>query len=333
MNAMQFTQAISRIWVLETRLLDKAKIERMIESSSADAALKVLRDTEYSNVMTNVKRAADYEEILSLELKRVYKLVYELCPVKEIVELMSIKYEYHNLKTIIKGKLLNKDFSNMLIDLGRENLDELKRKIETDNYRGLKTSLQKATEEVMSVFEVTKDPQKIDIIIDKHMFNELVKIKKSLDYGFTDKIVNALVDLTNVRTLLRIKKQGKSRDFASEVLVDGGLISKSKLLSLINESPENILNKLSFSAYSSTLKDGIESYIDIGSVNLLEKLSDNYIMKLMKDSKLVTFGPERILSYIYAKETEIKIIRIIMVGKLNNIAEEVIRERLRDIYV
>ncbi len=33
------------------------------------------------------------------------------------------------------------------------------------------------------------------------------------------------------------------------------------------------------------------------------------------------------------KETEIKIIRIIMVGKLNNIAEEVIRERLRDIYV
>ena len=67
--------------------------------------------------------------------------------------------------------------------------------------------------------------------------------------------------------------------------------------------------------------------------NLLEKLSDNYIMDLMKTGKLVTFGPERILSYIYAKETEIKIIRIIMVGKLNNIAEEVIRERLRDIYV
>lgn len=333
MNAMQFTQAISRIWVLETRLLDKAKIERMIESNSADSALKVLRDTEYTNVMTNVKRAADYEEILSLELKRVYKLVYELCPVKEVVELMSIKYEYHNLKTLIKGKLLNKDFSNMLIDLGTSNLDELKRKIDTDNYRGLKTPLQKATEEVMVVFEATKDPQKIDIIIDKHMFNELVKIKKYLDYEFTDKIVNALIDLTNVRTLLRIKKQGKGRDFASEVLVDGGLISKSKLLSLLNESSENILTKLSFSAYSNIFKEGIQSYIDKGSVNLLEKLSDNYMMKIMKDSKLVTFGPERILSYIYAKETEIKIIRIIMVGKLNNIAEEVIRERLRDIYV
>lgn len=333
MNSMQFTQAISRIWVLETRLLDKAKIERLIEAKSADDALKVLRDTEYSNVMSDVKRAADYEQILSLELKRVYKLVYELCPVKEVVDIMSIKYEYHNLKTIIKGKLLKKDFSSMLIDLGRDNLDEIKRKIELDNYKGLKPSMQKATKEVMEVFEATKDPQKIDIIIDKYMFSELEKIKKSLDYGFTDKIVNSLIDLTNVRTLLRIQRLGKDRAFASEVLVDGGTILKSKLLSLINESPENIMNKLSYSAYSNVLKEGIQSYIDKGSLNYLEKLSDNYMMKLMKDSKFVTFGPERILTYTYAKETEIKIIRIIMVGKLNNIAEEVIRERLRDIYV
>ena len=96
---------------------------------------------------------------------------------------------------------------------------------------------------------------------------------------------------------------------------------------------ENIISKLSTSIYSDLIKEGVESYIATNSANLLEKLSDNYIMDLMKSGKLVTFGPERILSYIYAKETEIKIIRIRMVGKLNNITEEVIRERLRDIYV
>ena len=60
---------------------------------------------------------------------------------------------------------------------------------------------------------------------------------------------------------------------------------------------------------------------------------DNYIMDLMKSAKMIPFGGEPLLAYIYAKETEIKVIRIIMVGKLNNIAGEVIRERLRDIYV
>ena len=330
MDVMQFTQALSRIWVLETRLLDKAKVERMLEANSADEVLKILGETEYANIMGNVKRATDYEEILSTELKRVYKLVYELCPVKEIVDLMSIKYKYHNIKVLLKGKFLNKDFSNMLIE---EDLSDLKRKIDTDNFRDLKGNVEKAVLEVIADFEVNKDPQKIDIIVDRYMFKELVEIKKFLNYKFTDKLVNAIIDATNIRTLLRIKKQGKGREFASEVLVSGGSINKDTLVSILNETPENIISKLSTSVYSDLIKDGVERYIATNSANLLEKLSDNYIMDLMKTGKLVTFGPERILSYIYAKETEIKIIRIIMVGKLNNIAEEVIRERLRDIYV
>ena len=77
----------------------------------------------------------------------------------------------------------------------------------------------------------------------------------------------------------------------------------------------------------------MEGFKESNSASLLEKISDNYIMDLMKGAKLVTFGPDRLLAYIYAKETEIKIIRIIMVGKLNNITGEVIRERLRESYV
>lgn len=333
MDVMQFTQALSRIWVLETRLLDKAKIERMIDADSADEALKILGETEYSNVMANVKRTTDYEEILTSELKRVYDLVKELCPVKDVVRLMSIKYDYHNLKVLLKGKFLGKDLSHMLIHLGDLELNEVKRKIDSENYKELDSKLERAVLEAVAEFEITKDPQKIDIIIDNYMFKEMVELKNELNYGFTDKLVKAIIDSTNVRTLLRIKKQNKGREFALEVLAPGGAIDPSTLVSLINESPENIISKLNSTIYSDMIKEGIEAYINTDSVNLLEKLSDNYIMALMKDSKLVTFGPERILAYIYAKETEIKIIRIIMVGKLNNIAEEVIKERLRDIYV
>ena len=217
MDVMQFTQALSRIWVLETRLLDKTKVERMLEANSADEVLKILGETEYANIMGNIKRAADYEEILSTELKRVYKLVYELCPVKEIVDLMSTKYKYHNIKVLLKRKFIEKDLSNMLIDLGREDLNELKRKIDTDNFRDLKGNVEKAVLEVISDFEANKDPQKIDIIVDRYMFKELDEIKKSLSYKFTDKLVNAMIDSTNVRTLLRVKKQGKGRELLEEL--------------------------------------------------------------------------------------------------------------------
>ena len=333
MDLMQFTQALSRIWVLETRLLDKAKIERMIEAPDADDVIKILSETEYANVMGNVKRASDYEEMLSAELQRVYNLVYELCPVKDIVNLFSTKYIYHNVKVLLKGKFLGKDFSNLLIHLGKDDVNEIKRKIDSDSFGDLRGNIGKAVMAAVEDFEATKDPQRIDIIVDKFMFEELVQIRKSLNYSFTDKIINAMIDSTNIKTLLRIKKQGKGREFAQEVIVPGGYIDKDTLVSIINESPENIISKLSFSVYSEVVREGLEGYIATNSANLLEKLSDNYIMALMKDSKFVTFGPERILSYIYAKETEIKLIRIIMVGKLNNVSEEVIRERLRDSYV
>ena len=333
MDVMAFTQALSRIWVLETKLLDKSKIERMLDAKTADDALKILGETEYVNVMSTVKRAADYEEVLSTELKRVYNLMYELCPVKSVVDLMSVKYNYHNLKVILKGKFLSKDLSYMFIDLGNEDLNEIKRKIDSGNYNDLKEEHRIAVEAVVTDFELTKDPQRIDIIMDRYMFKKLVEIKNELGYPFIDKLVNALIDSTNIKTLLRIKRQKKGRDFASEVMISGGAIDSENLVALINESPENIIVRLQSTIYSDMIKKGIEAYITTDSANLLEKLSDNYVMALMKDSKFVTFGPERILSYIYAKETEIKIIRIIMVGKLNNIAEEVIRERLRDIYV
>ena len=333
MDIMKFTQAVSRIWVLETRLLDKAKIDRMIEATSATEVLRILNETEYANVSTNVKRPEDYEEILTSELSRVYNLVYEISPVKEVVKVMSLKYDYHNIKVILKEKVLGKDFTHMLIKLGSLDIQDIRNKVNSDNYKSLNGNLGKAVAEALKAFEDTKDPQKIDIIIDKYMFIELVEIKNSLNYKFIDNLVKAMIDSTNIRTLLRIKKQNKGKDFAEEVIANGGAIDKSKLINLLNESPENIMSKLQSTIYSNLVKEGFEGYIETNSANLLEKLSDNYIMALMKDSKLVTFGPERILSYIYAKETEIKIIRIIMVGKLNNIAEEVIIERLRDIYV
>ncbi|MDZ7542526.1 V-type ATP synthase subunit C, partial [Clostridium perfringens] len=124
MDVMKFTQAVSRIWVLETRLLDKAKIDRMIEAPSANEVLRILNETEYSNASANVKRSEDYEEILTAELKRVYDLVYEISPVKEVVKLMSLKYDYHNIKVLLKGNVLGKDLSSMLIQLGNLDLQE-----------------------------------------------------------------------------------------------------------------------------------------------------------------------------------------------------------------
>ncbi len=333
MDEMQFSQVIPRLRVYETKLLDKAKIDRMIDSHSADEALKVLQETEYANVMTNVKRAEDYEVILSEELKKLFAVMYDISPVKSLVDLMSIKYDYQNIKVILKGMFLNQDLSYLLIHVGTMNADELKNMIENGNLSDLPHTMREAVEEAKADFETTKDPQMIDVILDRYMFKALVEIKKEINDTFVDKYVDALIDSTNLKTLLRVKKQHKGREFFTSVMIEGGSIDKDKLLGMLNDTPENIVTKLAFTDYADFVRAGIEEYTKNGSVSLLEKLADNYIMDMMKNAKIIPFGVEPLLAYIYAKETEIKIIRIVMVGKLNNISAEVVRERLRDIYV
>ncbi|WP_195972377.1 V-type ATP synthase subunit C [Clostridium thermobutyricum] len=333
MDSMKFTQVIPRLRVLETRLLDKSKLDRMIDGNSANEALKVLQESEYANVMTGIKRAEDYEEILSSELKRVYALMYSASPSKSLIDIMSLKYDYHNIKVILKGIILRKDFSNMLIPVGKMELSKLKHMVENNNLRDLPIRMKEAVIKANEDFEVNKDPQRIDIILDRFMFLELHDIAKELNDKFVDKYLRVLVDSTNLKTLLRVKKQNKGRDFLEEVIIKGGSIDKEVLKGLLTDSIENIVSKLSHTDYAEMLREGIDEFTKTNSASLLEKLVDNYIMKLMKEAKFIPFGPEPVLAYIYAKETEIKVVRIIMVGKLNNIASEVIRERLRDIYV
>ena len=333
MDKMKFSQVIPRIRVYETKLLDKSKIDIMIDSNSASEALKVLQETEYGKFMNNVNKDLDYEIILSEELKRLFNVMYDISPVKSLVDLMSIKYDYHNIKVILKGMFLKEDLSYLLIPVGTMEVSELKSFIENMHLSDLAPIMREAIAEVMSSFENTKDPQIIDIILDKYMFKAIIQIKNEIKDAFIDKYVVALIDSTNLKTLLRVKKQNKGRNFFASVIIEGGSIDKDKLLGMLNDDAQNIATKLSFSNYAEFIKNGIEYYTKTNSVSLLEKLVDNYIMDRMKNAKIIPFGVEPLLAYIYAKETEIKIIRIIMVGKLNNISSEIVRERLRDSYV
>lgn len=103
MDSMQFLQLIPRIRVYEKKLLDKAQIERMIDANTSEGALKVLQETEYAAFMNEVRRPDDYEILLSNELVRLYKTMYEASPLKEIIDVMALKYDYHNIKVLVKG--------------------------------------------------------------------------------------------------------------------------------------------------------------------------------------------------------------------------------------
>lgn len=92
------------------------------------------------------------------------------------------------------------------------------------------------------------------------------------------------------------------------------------------------MNKFKKEKLGMYLAKGLETFSETKRLSELEKISDNYLMELNKESKYVVFGPEPLFTYLVAKEREINAVRMIMVSKINNISSDKIRERLRETY-
>lgn len=333
MDRMLFIKAIPRIRVFEKRLLDRTKLERMIDSDSPEEALKILSETEYSALISNIKRVQDYEFVLSSELKRVYNILYEITPIKLLIDLFTLKYDYHNIKVLIKGKALSKDLGELLIPVGTVNTDKLQAYMGNEDYRELDPIMREAIEKTNEAFKASEDPQTIDIILDSYMFKDMLSKALELKEDFIINYIKTNIDLINIKTLLRAKKQNKDREFLRQVIIGGGKLEKSLFIDSLTDSVDSFANKISHTDYYDILKQGLEEYSRSGKINTFEKLSENMLMDYVKKAKYVSFGPEPVIAYLSAKEAEIKALRIILVGKLNNVARELIRERLRDIYV
>ena len=331
MKRKDYGQSVVMVRVLEKKLLTKNKLDRMIEAETPEEVMKQLSETEYSQNMFDIQQPQEYEKILKRETERVFNLVRELSNDKEIVDILSLKYDYHNLKVLLKSKITGKDFSSLLMQAGTIDASKFKVKFESQS-NDLPQEIIEAIDEVQKDFEENHNPQRIDIIVDKHYFRNLSRLAKEIDVKVITDYVEGLIDFQNMITLFRVQKQKRDARFLETVIFEGGTISKNKIVASINDNTDTILNKFKKEKLGTYLVKGLEAFSETKRLSELEKISDNYLMELNKESKYVVFGPEPLFTYLVAKEREINAVRMIMVSKINNISSDKIRERLRETY-
>ena len=333
MSENKYLYSVTRIRALETKLLDKAKIERMIEARNADEIIKILYETEYANSISEMKSVEDYESVLSKELSNTYKLLSEISPVPELTNLFQLRYDIHNLKTLLKSSYLDEENDELLSEIGTIPVQQLKGMVKDKNFVDLDPVLRKCVEEVVGEFTVNPDPQLIDVALDKGLYNLMYKVARDNKSSFLTDYISAQIDLINIKSLVRVKSMGYGREFLKKVILDNGKLDYAFFSDIFDESLETLIDRLAFRDYGKVVEEGISNYIKTKSLTKFEKLSDDFIFEIAKKGKYVAFGIEPLIGYLMAKENETKMIRMIMVGKINEIPNELIRERLRDVYV
>lgn len=329
----KYLYPVTRTRVLETKLLDSTKVDRMVEANSADDVIKILGETEYANSISEMKHSLDYETVISMEIENTYKYMREILPEPELVDIFLLKYDIHNLKVLLKSSLLGENNDFLLRDLGTIPVSKIKEILKEKDFRILHPIIIAGLEELFVSFESTPDPQMIDIVLDRCQYSAMYQLAQKSKNKFLQDFIKSQIDMINIRSFLRVKGANLGREYLAKVLLQHGNLEINYYEKYLDESLDAFKDSLWTRDFYSVLQEGLESYEKNKTLTRFEKLSDDYIFNIAKKGKFVAFGIEPLVGYLMAKENEAKIIRIIMVGKMNNIPNEIIRERLRDVYV
>ena len=332
-NETIYAYAVGRIRALETRLLDKDKLERMVEAVSGEEALKVLSETDYASSVAELTSIFDFEKILQDEIKKVFDLMQKTSPRPYLTDLMSLKYDIHNLKVLLKAKFLEEANEHILFPVGTMQLDTLRTMVEEENFRDLPAALRETVEQILEEFIVSRDPQIIDLLLDQALYFMLITTARERRAAVLEGLFIREVDLLNIKTFLRVKRIGRNKEFFKRAFLPQGSLSLDLFMNLLEEPLELLVNRLAMSDYDIVVSEGVREWQEKGTITCLEKLADDFIMEYLQQGKRTPFGLEPLIGYIYAKEIEIKNIRMILVGKINGLPIEAIRERLRNVYI
>jgi len=332
-NDTQYAYSVSRIRAIERKLLDKGRLDRMVEAKSAEEAMKVLQEADYGDIDADSISVYEYETLLKDENKKVYNLMKEIAPEPDVFDLFLITNDYHNIKVLLKAEFSGQHYENLLIESGSIPSSKLKAMIKDRNMTNMPAIMKDAVDECIETYNKTLDPQVIDIILDKASFMQMKETSEKSQNKFIKDLVTLFIDVANIKVFLRIKTLNKTWDFLQKVLIPGGSIDSKLYIKNLENSIDSFIDALQFTSLGAFLQDGLESFKTTGTLTKFEKLSDNLILDYIKKAKYIPLGIEPLVGYLMAKEMEIKNARIVMVGKINNISNEVIRERLREAYV
>lgn len=344
MNRENFIAASTSTRIYEDDLLKARDLERLNDYGSLREVINGLNDSSYASFIAELDRDEDYEEILNKELVRVYEKISEVTPDKNISQYLLEKYNFHNLKLVVKEIIQEEDYSKIyspmanidtayikreLIKLGDDELilDEIGGKDERNIYLAY-------AKEAIDSYKESENPAMIDISLDKSYYERLLDLAKKTGLDSLITYTKESIDLINIKTILRIRGQKLDLEYLRNCLIEGGNLDKDDLLEMASMDISGILVRTSSLAINSYLAKCLDrDKTDTENLLDLEKTIDDHFMDFAKKAKSMTYGPEVLLGFLIAKEQEIKNLRIIFISKLNSLPKDFTRERLRETYV
>ena len=327
-NPTEYMYSSARIRALEIKIATKDRLRHFADADSTEAILSALPELGFELVKRD--GAVAREETLESLLVAGYGEIASM-ETDGAVDFLKYQYDANNIKAIIKCASRGISPDAMLSVLGTVKTDAAKQAFVDKDYSAFPKNMRAAIADAEEAFAETANPQKIDFIIDRACFADMLEAADRSGIELAKKLVRTKIDLCNIMMTLRIMRMKLGKTAAGilgEVFISGGSFSEDTLVDALGSGEESFANDVVKYKYESLAA----AIVDGESLGDLERRVDDLWFSVAREAKYISFGAEIAIGYIVALEFEVKNIRIILAGKDAGLSPEVIRERMRDCY-
>ena len=209
----------ARIRSLEKSLLTAQRLEQLLQAPSVESCTQLLADLGYSPI----RDEATLQQSLKQQREAVFAELEGFMPEKELLDVFRIKYDYHNIKTLLKAP---ESAERLLMDAGTIPAQELRRRYaDSGSWQFLPHDMAAAAEKAAAVLAETGSAQRSDCILDRACFAQLRQLAADSRCEYLQRYVCAMIDAANLRSLVRTERLHMDAGFLQEVLFEGGSLT------------------------------------------------------------------------------------------------------------
>lgn len=304
----------------ERKLLTAQDIDALIDCGDYDKAVAMLKEK-------GMAQGESISQIILNENKKLWELLSQCVPDKSELSVLCLVNDFFNIKAAVKCHFTGGDASGLYAYPTTLDTAALTEAINSHSFERLASPMGECAKESYQAACLTENGQNADIIVDAAALKALAEYARKNKDTLAGEICAFICDTANIKTALRCAATGKGRDFAEKAIGECVSLERSRLVSLALEGEKPLyayLGKTTYKQLSEAYGRDSAEY---------EKICDDYITALIKKAKLTAFGFDPVCAYYYAKTAEIKNIRVILTSLRAGADKQIVRERVRALYV
>jgi V/A-type H+-transporting ATPase subunit C len=311
-------------------MLSSERAERLLAMPSFDDAAEFLAALGYPDM--SGMDAFEVEGALEGHMRSVFDGLLLFFPhVSPAVDLFRLRYDYSNAKAVVKSATLRAGGYKTLSRCGRVSPEDLVA-AHKDGGVIVPPVLGGAMSDAAAILH-SGGPREADNILDRAYFKELLEISELTGNAVINTYAKLNVDCANLRITVRSLRAGIGAHEIGGALIHGGTVGADRLSDTLSTSGDfaaeyegTPLERAARSGLAAVAAKG-------GRISKFERLCDDALNDYLYRVKLSGFGIEPVAAFLFALESEVKAVRLILAGRRFNIDAEIIRETLRERYV